>query len=228
MSVLIVDQRDDDVLLITDTLATTDDNQPFMFQSKVWTFPHLNMAAAMTGTGNLGAAWCQRITHDVIARDIEGINQLAPDALRNIHAALVNEFGDIENSTMYHFGFPEGSVTPVRYIYRSVNNFEPERYEGAQLVIKPTPPGFDLTYLDAIDEIEVPDLVDLACRLRESNDAHMLAGTGGVCIGGDLFATVVENWKISTFRVHRFPDYEEHLHAMVSGSKVRRAADLGQ
>lgn len=51
------------------------------------------------------------------------------------------------------------------------------------------------------------DYVELVSRIRDENDRKMVDEP--LAIGGDLFATFVENWKIRTARWHRFPDYDE-------------------
>lgn len=54
MSLLTFIHERDSALILTDTLATMPEGEPFMFQSKAWAIPHLNMAVAVTGVTNLG------------------------------------------------------------------------------------------------------------------------------------------------------------------------------
>ena len=208
MSILLFDQTGTDVLLVSDTLVVGDNYDPVMFQTKLWPLPHLNMVIASTGTANIARTWNDCVTSMFGPDDIEGLNTEAPRTLRAIAEELTNQYGPLGSSTIYHFGFPAGSDKPVRYTYRSANGFEPERFEGPQFGAKPTPPGFKLNRPAGPEEY-----IDLAHRLRDENER--LRDTGGVPIGGDLFATLIENGSIRTIRWHRFPDYDEHRRQML-------------
>ncbi|MEV7692486.1 hypothetical protein AB0N73_04045 [Microbacterium sp. NPDC089189] len=209
MSILLFDQTETDVLLITDTLVVDHDDKPTMFQHKVWTLPQMNMAIAATGTANVALTWRNVLSESFSPEDIEGLNDHAPAALRAISAHLAKENGPLGRTTIYHFGFPTGSHKLVRYIYRSQNNFEPERFEGSQFGAKPAPPGLTFERPEGREET-----IALAERLRDEN-VHR-KDEGGVPIGGDLFATLVTNGSSQTVRWHRFSDYSDTRYAMSS------------
>lgn len=44
MSLPMFMHQEKSALILTDTLATTPDGEPFMFHSKAWAIPHKNMA----------------------------------------------------------------------------------------------------------------------------------------------------------------------------------------
>jgi hypothetical protein len=157
----------------------------------------MNMAIAMTGTPEVGDFWYNHIINAAGARDIEELNTVAPQSLRDIQALLEQRYGDAGHSTVQHFGFPRGSDRLVRYAYRSKNNYEPEVFSGARFNVKPSPPGFELEYPETIEE-----MIDLAVRLRDENRRR----PDGVPIGGDIFATSISNWNILTVRLGEFPD----------------------
>ena len=203
MSLLMFLQEQQSAVILTDTLATTTGGEPLIFQSKAWTIPHLNMGIAITGVANLGASWNDFLRSSLVARDINMVDQFAPQELRRIWSELLVDCGDEENlpnCTIYHFGFREGADQLVRYVYRSAKSFESELWEDPGFGMKPEPMG----------ALEVPDGLDgwvaLAERVRAEQDA--LSAEKKVYIGGELFMLVIRNWQSQIVRVHRFDDYE--------------------
>ncbi|WP_157440393.1 hypothetical protein [Actinokineospora inagensis] len=186
---------DEAALILTDTLATTTEGKPLMFQSKAWAVPHMNMALAVTGLANLGASWNEFLCSFLVARDIDMVDQFAPAQLRKIWDEFQAD-EDLPTCTVYHFGFRETSNNVVRYTYRSTSNFESELCEQPGFGIKPQPVG------------DFDDWVDLAKRVRAEQDAR--PANERVYIGGELFLLVVQNWKTQNIRLHRFDDYENH------------------
>lgn len=203
MSLLFVDQGEDYAVLFSDTLVARDD-EPYMFGEKVHPIPHLNMAMAVMGAHYLATSWYRTITSSPGVSDIEDINEVAPQCLRYLWDELEKD-GALPSgsSTVYHFGFPTGSDKLVRYVYRSSNDFEPERFEGVAFTAKPLPPGYEFERPQTVEE-----LVALAVRVRSENDSQPEGGWG-VRIGGELYSTLIENHSISTRLVYRFEDYDE-------------------
>ena len=99
----------------------------------------------------------------------------------------------------------------VSYAYSNENEYLGERfevserddeYEHVRFLAAPslqtsTPPEILL---------DVADYVDYAARVKDEHDRGLVDEV--IPIGGDLFATFVENWKIRTVLWHRFPDYD--------------------
>lgn len=77
-------QEENSALILTDTLATTTQGEPLLFQSKAWAIPHLNMAVAVTGFANFGASWNDFLCSSFVARDIDMVDQLATEELRRL------------------------------------------------------------------------------------------------------------------------------------------------
>lgn len=206
MTLLMFHQSESFAILTTDTLVTdsANGNAPAMYRSKVWSFPHLNLAMAVTGIADLGDVWNNVLRRAGGVRDIEGVNASAPEDLTRIFADLQEFYSeDIGTATVYLFGFPHNSNQMVRYIYRSPKGFESERHvDPGCFAAKPPPQKFDLYIPANRDEV-----IEMAERLREENGDGTGAGT--VAIGGELFQTLVENGRIHTDRIYRFPDYEE-------------------
>jgi hypothetical protein len=215
MSLLFVDQSESSALLVADTLVTHGD-EPFMFRPKVTPFPHHNMVMASMGSSNLGAAWRQWILSTPGLTDIDSINEFAPAELRRLNAELETRFGEIGTSTIYHYGFPAGSDRLVSYVYRSGSDFEPDRFVGNRFTAKPLPAGSKFERPSNNQEV-----VALAVRVRDLNNEQLHDGGWGVRIGGDLFATLIENWTIQTARWHRFDDYAQRAEAIAKGTTIR-------
>ena len=197
MSLLMSTQAEDHAIIVTDTLVVDGDNHPHSHRFKVWTLPHMNMVIAMTGTPEVGDYWYSHIVNSAGARDIEELNTVAAQSLREIQKHLERQYGDAGHSTVQHFGFPYGSDKLVRYSYGSKNDYEPEVFSGSRFNAKPVPPEFPLADPGTLDE-----MVELAVRLRDANRED----PEGVPIGGDIFATVISNWMIQTVRLGEFPD----------------------
>lgn len=205
MSLLFYTQIDDAVQIVTDTLVSDGDRNPVLYHHKVSTFPQLNMVGVVTGFGSFGYQFFSQIEFIPRLSDIEEVNETAPAILRVMYKAWQEYHApeEIGTSTVYLFGFPEGSDRIVRYIYRSTKDFVPERHEGmSDTGVKPAPQQFKLVAPETPQEI-----VDLAVRIREENDE--LRTPGPVAIGGDLFVTYMDRDRTITERLYRWDDYRE-------------------
>lgn len=202
--------KDASMMVVTDTLATTTDCTAFMFQSKAWVLPHLNMAIAVTGVANLGSAWNEFLLSSAVVQDMRMIDRFAPEQLRLLwQEVLDNGPKDTTiTATIYHFGFENGSDRAVRYVYRSASDFRSERIEDSGFGVKPGPKHFTIVAPESIDEI-----VDLALRIRGEQDE--LPPAQRIFIGGELQMMLVQNRHTQTMRIHRFSDYEDAWREMV-------------
>lgn len=211
MSYFMFDQSDTEALIVTDTLATHDDDRPAMFAHKVWALPTMNLAFAITGTSTIGDEFYRYLSTMHGPRDITELDEIAPSLLRRIHAYVQEAFGAIGSSTVYVFGFPTGSPQLIRYTYRSVMGYASSSDTGPAVAVKPAPETFEAEYPTTREEF-----IQLAVRVREENDAGR--SPEPVKIGGDLFLTTVRDGLVGTEHLYRFPDYEEHLALMNEGS----------
>jgi hypothetical protein len=204
MSLLMFLHEERTALILTDTLATTTKGEPFIFQSKAWAIPHLNMAVTVTGLANFGASWNDFLRSSLIARDIGMVDKFAPEQLRRIWDEFLAEpelVQGVPTCTIYHFGFPDGSDRLVHYVYRSTRDFASERWEEPGFGIKPEPAS----------AFEVPDDLDgwvaLAAQARAEQDARSVGDR--IYIGGELYLLILQNWQSQIMRIHRFDDYEQ-------------------
>lgn len=199
MTLLIFDQWENGVDIYTDTLVVDANHQPAGHATKTWTFPHLRLAMALTGTSAIGDLLAQQISATHHLDDIDDVDALTPDALRETHRGLTRHHGDIGTATVYFFGFPAGSDELTRIIYRSALDYRRERNEASSDIgIKP-PPQHDVTAPQNLD-----DIITLAERVR----AEQASGASGerIPIGGRLLRTRLTVEGLSIGAVHQFPD----------------------
>src|SRR5690606_9703011 len=93
------------------------------------------------------------------------------------------------------------------YVYRSDRDFESERVDQSGFGVKPPPRGFDLAVPATLEEH-----IELAARIRAEQDA--LTANERVYIGGELYMTLLRNWRSQTLRIHRFDDFDRTWLAM--------------
>jgi hypothetical protein len=207
MSLLMFVHDPEQVLILTDTLATTLDGDPFLFQSKCWPVPQMGMIMAGTGLAQLHEAWYRTMQTTILARDIAMLDLHAPVALRNLWKQLHEDHpGAHGTATVYHFGVPEGQAHHVRYTYRSEQNFASEFSDRGGFGVKPVP-SFAL---DAPDTLH--GLVVLASRIRAEQNAQPKATR--IHIGGELVLTSLQGRVAGSSVIHRFDDFDEMWQAM--------------
>jgi hypothetical protein len=219
MSLLMWSHEENGFAVLTDTLATTVDGYPLLFQSKVWNVPHLNMAIGGTGLAPLIEAWFRFVQTRTVIRDVTNLDEHAPVMLRELWAELGDkyaaDFGRSVNPTctIYHFGIaPDGQST--QYVYRSETDFASEVRTAPFFGIKPRPDW----ELSAKDLPQSPDdMIDLAIKLRTQEDAKPRATR--VHIGGELIMTYIGDGSLQSERLHRFDDFDEQW-AQMNGAPV--------
>jgi hypothetical protein len=160
VSLLLFSLQPYEVVILTDTLATTPSGDPYLLVSKCSVIPHLEMVIAFTGLAQIGHRWAQKVQTEMLARDMDMLDQHVPSALRAITEEVTQEFGRLPStSTIYHLGYSEISDGYSGYVYRSEKDFESETMEPG-FRAKPQPGGS----LDA--PVTVGDMVNLGIHLR--------------------------------------------------------------
>ena len=206
MSLLMFFQTPDQVVVLTDTLATTPSGTPHLFVTKCTVVPHLEMVVAYTGAAQVGHRWSHQLESAVLARDIDLLSPHVPGALRSISAEVAQEFGDHGiTSTVYHLGFSEERGTYVGYVYRSVAEYASEVMEPG-FRVKPQPLHGPTAPTD------LDGMIALGKQLREEQDG--LSGVERVHIGGDLVVTMLVNRQIQIAKVFRFDDFDSQWETM--------------
>jgi hypothetical protein len=150
MSSLIFHTEERQVLVATDTLATSPDGKPLMFTTKAFIIPHLRMVVVGTGAGGFLGKWFVQINDRMVVRDIDNLDYHTPDCLSTIWSEHKQEFSTVPNeitATIYHLGFSEETGLIRSYAYRSVNNFRSESLSQYGIRVKPecsVPEGYIL------------------------------------------------------------------------------------
>ena len=216
MSLVLAQQWPDKALIVTDTITARsgDPHRPTGFATKIYTLPHMNMVFAFRGVSRLAALWEHELTEVTMCQDIEDAHDLAAAKLRSI-AEQVAQKHDIPPSklgTFHCFGFPRDSDRIVGYDYSKEHHARGERFE----VTPSADSGYEHVRFLAAPSLQTSpalpvllertDYIDYATRVKDEHDRGLVDEV--IPIGGDLFATFVENWKIRTVLWHRFPDYD--------------------
>jgi len=120
MSSLIFHADREQVLMATDTLATSTDGQPFKFTTKAFFIPHLRMLMAGTGLMGFLGRWFIQVNDWMLVKGIDNLNNHAPRYLSSIWQGYKEEVsaGEI-SATIYHCGFSEIDGLIHTYVYRA-------------------------------------------------------------------------------------------------------------
>jgi hypothetical protein len=201
MSLLMFATDPNQVLVVTDTLATHPTGEPYLLVSKCSIVPHLEIAVAYTGVAQVGQRWAHQLQTAVLARNIDLLDQHVPGALRKVTTDVIDEFGDLPgSSTVYHFGYSEEKEAYVGIAYRSEKDFESD----------PIPYGFGVKPVP-VGEFSAPNdldgLVALGKQIRAEQDAGPQESR--IYIGGEFWMTVLANRTIQVSKLFRFDDFEE-------------------
>lgn len=129
MSSLVFHTDEQQAFVATDTLATSNAGEPFMFTTKAFIVPHLNMLMCGTGMGGFLGRWFIVVNDRMIVKDIDNLDYHAPKNLPLLWRSYVDEFAVPDNltTTVYHFGFSSETSAIHSYAYRSSKNFVSER-----------------------------------------------------------------------------------------------------
>ncbi len=208
MTLLIFKLWDDSAEIFMDSLSTQSDGiTPNPYQPKVWTLPHLKMSVAVTGSPEVALEWCRLVASLEDVRDIADVDQVAPETLRTVQAQLVEQYGDVGTTTVFAFGFREGGkISAFKYSSMDRGTFESEPICPGVVVVKPRPLRFEWAPPESWEEV-----AQLAERVKAEQDDLRAAGESSVAIGGELWATIMEDGEVRTGRIYRFADFDEKL-----------------
>lgn len=203
MTALIFQITPDEVVFATDTLALSGpDRTPFTYLTKFVVLPHVRIAATGTGNGDLLAEWFGYLRGGyILARDIDGLDQYCPPALRKL--AQTHDLR-VLTATAYHFGYSPRSGRFLARVYRSTNDFRSEEILDA-LAVKP-----DVQITEPLTGPE--SIIGLMERQRADDLARAPADRIG--IGGEIQCVHMKQESTSVFTLHRFGSYEDDYDTM--------------
>lgn len=199
MSSLIFFTDSQQALVVTDTLATTLEGEPYFYSTKAHYLPHLRMIIAGTGYGGFADDWYQHANRLLHARDVEEVDRYAPELLRRLWTDSDEDLREQgKTTTVYQFGIIGGGKVAA-FAYRSTNDFTSERLpEGTAIKPEATVPE-EGSLLESIPLI----MMDQRRRQAEKPKGERL-GIGGEAIAMHLTAERFQCWP-----VFRFDDFEE-------------------
>lgn len=201
MSMLMFDLKADGVALFTDTLAVHPDLRPRTFASKVFVVPHLDTAIVALGSLGFGTAWAAEVNEMMLCRDTDMLDHHTPAALKRVWERMGTPGLQRTPSTVFHFGFSERRQQYVGYAYWSERDFASEPLDQ-QFGVIPSRGGMpELPEPEGLDWLEYN--VAFARNMREFHAGR------GTPIGGDLLVTVLEDRRITTKQVYRWPDFDD-------------------
>lgn len=201
MSSLIFITDEIQVMVATDTLATSLSGEPSFFTTKAFVIPHLIMVICGTGMSGFLGKWFVLVNDKMVVHGIENLNFHVPSILNSLWADFKNENGisDDLTTTIYHFGFSETSNKICSFAYRSEKSFlsDPISYG---IGIKPP--------CEIPENTTFPnDLKTLMEKQRKIQGS--LPNSQRVYIGGEIqvIHLTLQGFNIYTFG--RFDDYSE-------------------
>jgi hypothetical protein len=206
-------QTPENVVIVTDTLASTFEGDPAFFVTKTHILPHFGTVASGTGIYEVHLGWLDAVRANFIALDIDQLASHTPDILRSVDSELsakeVEASRPWATSTLYLFGWSDRHGQYVRYTFRSTGDYEPEVWLEPCFALKPEPQA-GLAALEGLSTFE--DWIDLAETVRAEQNA--LPMHERIHIGGSLMVTVLENKAITTRELYRFADHDDQWLAM--------------
>ncbi len=194
--------QENQIWIMTDTLATYPDGKPYLFTSKCVAVPHLDMTVAFTGIKDVGQRWLNCLITSVLGKNIDTVNSFVPDQLSKITNNVEREFGKLPmTTTIYHFGYSEKSGGKyMGYAFRSEHGYSSELLANNAFGCKPQPTN---PLEQAPTTIE--EWVNMAKKLKQEQESR--GESQRVFIGGDLILTVMNNQKILNEKVFKFDDF---------------------
>lgn len=201
MSSLIFHTDEEQVLVATDTLATSLEGEPFMFTSKAFILPHLQLLMCGTGMGGFLGKWFIEVNDRLVVNDIDHLNDHTPTTLSSIWHEYKKQFLIKEDitTTVYHFGFSKISGSIHSYAYRSESNFESEPFQYG-IGIKP--------------ECKVPKAYNLPDDIKKMMDEQRAIQANNpksqrIYIGGKILIYHLTNAGFHVYTHDKFDNYEE-------------------
>jgi len=197
---------EDQVILATDTLATTPDGTPCFFTSKAIHLPHLKSLIMGTGIGGFANRWANQVAASMVLSGINNLDYHTADGLRSLWRDYRSEY-DISpdvTTTVYQFGWSDEDARMCGFAYRSTDNFlsEPLEY-GWRLKPECSIPGGDVTA--AIIETMMREQ-------RQIQETRPLSER--VFIGGEAILHHIQPQGYAAYNIFKFEDYDEMMRAI--------------
>jgi hypothetical protein len=201
MSSLIFATDSEQVLVATDTLATSPNGDPSFFTTKAFIVPHLEMIMCGTGTSGFLGRWFVEVNDRMVVSCIENLDYHTPKILSSLWQDFKrdNSIPDHFSTTVYHFGFSGEDGSILSYAYRSSNNFVSEALSYG-IGVKPECVVFE--------GIELPR--DIKRLMDEQRSIQQSLPKGErVFIGGKIQIHHLTRMGFCVYVLDQFDDFEE-------------------
>jgi hypothetical protein len=216
--VFVLDQES--VVIGMDTLAIrARDKSPYLYASKILCLPHIGAVVCGTGSQRLPLSWFVDLETKVLARDIDYVNEIAPECL----LSLWTDLAEPGTSTIYHFGYSPREDAYVGFAFRSTHDFAAERLEYG-IGVKPPSGELIAVAMDRVGELGIHDaIVSLIETARTVDDELPLSERVG--IGGEVHLLTLTAGRQFGWATRPWSDFDTTFGAMLSALHADNLAD---
>jgi hypothetical protein len=205
------------IFILMDTIALMGENkEPFIYTTKIYPLPHLDMVICGTGVSSFIIDWFVIVNSQMLVKDIDHLNEFAPQILVDTWKKFADD--NRSTSTIYHFGYSNYESRYKCYVYRSTNGFTPE-IQNAGTAHKP-----GVTNIESfIDEDGNLDLLGISFQQYRDDKTVILEKKVG--IGGELISCLLQERNIYINKILSFIDYESMFTKMcerLEAEKMKR------
>ncbi len=197
--------QEDNVYIALDTLAIeAEDHEPLIYMTKFILLPHLHTIVTGTGLELFVSEWMALVRSNLLAKDIEHLNQYTPDCLRKL-ASDCNYLNG-STATIYHFGYSQSRDKFMAYAYRLTNNWQSEKLPYG-IGMKPE------VNFDFGPSFELPKCFIELMELQREEDLK-LPISERMGIGGEIHFITMDRNGVNVHSCHKFSSYEEDYKIM--------------
>jgi hypothetical protein len=206
-------------LVATDTLAVSNNGEPFKFTTKAILVPHLHLVLCVTGAHGMLGRWFVQVNDWTEVRDLDHLNYHTPNQLNSLWREYHDEIAVPEGATVtiYHIGFSLEARVIHAYAYRSTNQFRSELLPYG-LAVKPECPVLDHYELPT----DIRRMMDTQRTIEAVRPPHER-----VYIGGEIQIHHLTMDGCSIYSLGRFEDYEQHEQSMYENFRPNPQNRLG-
>lgn len=215
MSSLIYHTEETQVLVATDTLATSPKGNPLMFTTTAFVIPHLRMIVAGMGVAGFLGRWFVQINDRMVVRGIDHVDYHTPRTLAAVWREHRQEFSIPAGApiTVYHFGFSEETGLIHSFVYKSSNNFRSDQLRQHGLGAQPE--------CTVPKEYELP--TDIKTMMLEQRTIQAARPKGErICIGGEIQIHHLTERGFRIFTIDKFEDYDADELAIYENFRANR------
>lgn len=204
--------NNDYIVVSTDTLATLQNKQPYMYVNKIFPVPHLRLVICGTGSHKLLTDWYIEVQTKILSRDFDFVNLHAQRTLAKLNESLPKN----SKSTIYHFTYDEKKQGCVGFIFRSEKNFECEEIPNGLATRPPLSSEFVLE-TNSKAETDQDYFIEIMKEQKRLDDIS--TNSEKVGIGGEIQFLFFSPNRLIHETIYRFESYDSDFQIMLNGMK---------